>query len=1537
MATKLPTNSAPTKRATVERATTIKSSKQVKSRVSKSVPSRKTSLREGALAPDAPFPIVAIGASAGGLEAYTEFFHALPDDTGMAFVVVQHLDPSHDSMLAEILAKTTRMRVEEVKPRVKIKPNQVYVIPSGVFIAITGGALMLTPRSKGPAQHLAINFFMHSLADERKSGAIGIVLSGTGTDGTSGMEDIKAEGGLTFAQEPASAKYDGMPRSAIGSGCVDFILRPRDIAMELTRIQHHPYVRRQEEVKGERGKHPSISDIAPQLRARDFNSILDQVRKASGVDFTQYKPNTIHRRALRRMVILKQDSLGEYAKYLKGHPQEAGKLFEDVLIPVTSFFRDFEVFEALKTHVYPAIAKDRSNNGTIRMWTPGCSTGEETYSLAITLLEFLGDESHSFQVQIFGTDLNEKGIQRARAGIYRESIAEEISPERLARFFVKVEQGYRVNKAVRDMCVFARQNLASDPPFSQMNLVSCRNLLIYIQPVLQKKIVPILHYALKPSGFLVLGGSESASAFPELFSVLDKKHKIFSKKSIASRVHYDFVQSYYPAHHAAGRVDVLGKGLKSTAPARDELDIQAEADRVVLKQHAPVGVVVNSAMEVIQFRGRTTPYLEPAPGRASLNVLKLARDGLALELRTLISAAAKSGARANQYGVKFDGNGHPRILDLSVTPLGEEETKQKGVRTKGLPDNRYYLILFDDVTPQWVPESKDVSPRKGKKAEPGQLAQREAKQLKQEAASAREALRSAIESEDALKEEFQSANEEILSANEELQSTNEELETSKEELQSANEELNTLNAELREKNNELHDLNNDISNLLNSTRIPVVMLDRGLRIRRLTPTADRLLKLLPSDVGRSLADIRANIEAPKLEEWATGVLESLQPLEREVRDLQGHWHSLHIQPYRTEENKIDGVVIALQDIETIKIANEQLRKSAEFLNGIVDTVREPLLVLNHELRVVAANKPFLATFQVSAEHTIGNFIYDLGNGQWNIPGLRTVLERLLPEQRAVTDFEVEHQFEGIGHRIMLLNARRLAQPDELDPMILLATDDVTERRAAERDVARLAAIVESSDDAIIRKDLNGTIETWNPGAERLFGYTSQEAIGQSISLLLIPPDRIEEEPAILERVRRGDHVEHYESVRRCKDGTLRDVSLSISPIVNASGQIVGASKIARDITGRKQTEQQLRASEERFRMVADNMSQLAWTCDQLGNVTWYNKRWLDYTGMTLTDMMGWSWSKVQHPDHLERVVQGVNRSRETGEIWEDIFPLRGKDGRYRWFLSRAVPIKDANGEVMRWFGTNTDITERKLAEVALVKSEKLAAAGRLAATLAHEINNPLQAVTNLITILRQSPTMDDQNRDFANVAAEELERVAHLTRQSLRFYRDVTSPSPVNMEETLDSTLKLYDKQIKAQEITIAKQYQSQGAEIQSYPGEIRQVFSTLLVNAIEAVHKGGHFTLRIRKSRDWAKSPENRGLRITLADDGCGIPSRYWEHLFEPFFTTKGDKGTGLGLWVAHGIVIRLGGSISVRSRVQPANPGGTCFSIFLPNQTPK
>jgi two-component system CheB/CheR fusion protein len=1098
------------------------------------------------------FPVVAVGASAGGLEAFTQLLHGLPDNVGMAFVFIQHLDPTHHSMLAELLSKSSSLPVVEAKNRAELRPNCVYVIPPNVRMGILQNRLQLTPREQEHGLHLPIDFFMRSLAEERKDKAVGAVLSGTGSDGTLGLAAIKAEGGITFAQEAQSAKYDGMPRSAIASGCVDSVLTAEDIAKELVRIARHPYFGA---AKAAVEKQPAKDTI--------HEKVYSLLRKTSGIDFRLYKPGTVRRRTLRRMAVHKIERVEDYVKHLQAHPEEVEQLYQDLLIPVTSFFRDPDAFETLKSTVFPAILKDKSNRGNIRIWTPGCSTGEETYSVAIALLEFLGARAPSFHIQLFGTDANERGIDKARSGIYLEQIAQDISLERLRRFFVKVEQGYRVSKAVRDLCVFARQNIAEDPPFSQMNLVSCRNLLIYFGSGLQQRVVPILHYALRSSGFLMLGNSESTAAFPNLFAPVDNKHKIFAKRVAATRLHYDFSTLQHPRE---GRTPYVPAQQASGAVSKSAATLQQEADRIVLKNHAPAGLVINGEMEILQFRGRTSAYVEPAPGRASLNLLKMARRGLTEELRKVINKALKKGS-ARVMDVPFQHNGRSKSVNIFVERLNGD-----------LPaEAANYLVLFEEIGS----ESPSVSraTRTSRSSTRSTEKDRKFLELQRRAANTEEHLRSVIESKEALEEEFQSANEEILSANEELQSSNEELETSKEELQSTNEELTTVNDELRNRNLELGQLNNDLSNLLSSTTLPVVMVDRGLRIRRATSASAKAFKILPSDIGRPITDIRSEITIQDIDKLISGVIETLATKEVEVQDRNGHWYSLQIRPYRTADDKIDGAVLVLNDIDLTKSASERFKRAKEFSEGIIDTVREPLLVLDSDLRVAYANPAFFVQFRVSREETARKFLYRLGNEQWNIPKLRALLEKVATDDTPVSDYEVTHDFPDLGTKTMLLNARRIHDAHRDEALILLAIEDVTERRQAEKARARLAAVVESSTDAIITKDLNGTIETWNAGAEHLFGFSAEEAVGRSITLI-IPPELQNEEIETLARLRRGELIEHFDTVHITKKGKRVPVSLTISPIKTSSGEVVGASKVARDITDRKRTEDALKQSHD---------------------------------------------------------------------------------------------------------------------------------------------------------------------------------------------------------------------------------------------------------------------------------------------------------------------------------------------------------------------
>jgi two-component system CheB/CheR fusion protein len=840
--------------------------------------------------------IVALGASAGGIEALTELLNHLPADTGMAFVLVQHLDPKHHSILTELLARKTAMTVTEVSEGLAVKPNHLYVIPPNASMSISRQTLHLTPREESRGKHMSVDHFMRSLAEQKGNRAIGVILSGTGTDGTLGMAEIQAHGGVTFAQDAVSAKYDGMPRSAVAAGYVDSVLSPKGIANELARIARHPYVARD-------SLSPSVEPVpAP---TAGLTSIFRALRRLTGVDFTHYRQTTILRRIQRRMVVHKIDSLDEYAAFVETHPAEVKSLYQDVLINVTSFFRTPSVFEALKSVVFPAVWKSLSRERGFRIWTPGCASGEETYSVAITLLEFLAEDTSHVPIQFFGTDVSELSVAKARNAVYPENIQGDVSQERLRRFFTKVEGGYRVSKTIRDMCIFAQQNVLNDPPFSRMDLICCRNLLIYLEPVLQSKAISLFHYALRPAGFLVLGSSEGLGASTSLFAAEDRAHKIFLKKTGMVRQDFAVPLDSHTEHREYDPVRIPGKRPDS---AGNYAEAQKEFDRRLLAQCAPAAAFVTEDLEILHTRGNVNRYLKLAPGRASLNLLKMAREGLLGELRSAIASAKKAHTAIGKRNLRIkSGNGEEsdskeltRLINFEVTPL-----------SLGTGDELYFMIVFQEAPPALAPQS--TARRAPARAEKASALKRTAK-LEQELAATKEYLQSVIETQEATNEELQSANEEILSSNEELQSTNEEMETAKEELQSANEELTTVNDELRSRNLEISQINNDLINLLSSTDIAVIMIGSDLTVRRFTPKAQKFLGLILGDIGRPLSNINPTIEIVDLQAMVSQVVSDFQPLERELTDRNGVHYQFRILPYRTLENKVDGAVITIVDM-----------------------------------------------------------------------------------------------------------------------------------------------------------------------------------------------------------------------------------------------------------------------------------------------------------------------------------------------------------------------------------------------------------------------------------------------------------------------------------------------------------------------------------------------------------------------------------------------------------------------------------------------
>jgi len=827
------------------------------------------------------FPVVGVGGGAGGLEVFAEILECMPADLGIALVYVAAAGV-RDGNAAALLAQRTQMPIVTVREPTGVVPNHVYLAPAGQRLVIAGHVLTPTPRGLDEAEDPAIDRLFAALALDCHNCAIGLVLSGSGVDGALGLREIKSVGGITIVQDPETARHDGMARAAIATGFVDLVCEPHGIAEELQRLGRHPYVRRP--VTRRAG-----DDLT--IHHEQLHRIFTLLRGASGVDFTHYKPPTIRRRLQRRMVLHKLDSVEQYIKFMRENPDEVNRLYQDLLIHVTRFFRDPDSFKALVAEVFPKLVQGRRGINPIRIWLPGCSTGEEAYSVAIALLEHLGDEASGVPVQIFATDVSETAVEQARNGLYPETIAADLTPERLRRFFSKTDGRYRIAKVVRDLCVFARQDVTRDPPFSKLDLILCRNVLIYLGAVLQRKLMSVFHYALKPSGFLMLGGAETVGSQVDLFAVVDKKHRIFVKK-----VSDTPASMHMPLDYAPGAAP--GRSARLPVEPHNGNTFQNEANRLVLERYGPPGVVVDDDFQIVQFRGKTGYYLEPAPGDAipGLNLLKMAREGLLHGLQTALYGARKGDCPVRKDGLRVVFDGHSRDVDLQVIPFSVAG------------GSRHYLVLFEDVTARGEGEAPRAP------AALGSVDDQRIKQLQDELAASREYLQSIIQDLEAANEELQSANEEILSSNEEMQSTNEELDTAKEELQSTNEELNTVNEELYGRNEELSRVNSDLVNLLGCVEIAIVIVGADLGIRRFTPMAEKVLNLIPTDIGRPISQIRPNIECPGLEKMIARVIDTVTIHEVNVRDSEGRWYSLRIRPYKNVENRIDGAVLALFDI-----------------------------------------------------------------------------------------------------------------------------------------------------------------------------------------------------------------------------------------------------------------------------------------------------------------------------------------------------------------------------------------------------------------------------------------------------------------------------------------------------------------------------------------------------------------------------------------------------------------------------------------------
>ena len=887
------------------------------------------------------FPIVGIGASAGGIAAFEAFFSTMPvdSDPGMAFVLVQHLSRDHKSILSDLVRRYTKMEVFDVEEGMVVKPNCAYIIPPNRDMALSDGALHLLEPSLARGIRLPIDFFFRSLAQEKHDRAICVILSGTGSDGTLGARAVKGEGGMVMAQSPESTEYDGMPGSAIATGIVDFILPPKGMPAQLLAYVGRAYG-------------TPILPVTPESPqpADGLDKIFALVRSQTGHDFSKYKRSTIVRRVERRMAVHQIDHLADYIRYLQLTRPEIDALFRDFLIGVTNFFRDPEIFETLQEQVVPKLFESKSANQSIRIWVPGCSTGEEAYSIAILLRERMEVMKEVFKVQIFATDIDRQALDYARAGVYPASIIADISPERLAHFFEQERPDgstYRIHKTIRDMLIFSEHDLIKDPPFSKLDLLSCRNLLIYMGPDLQKKLMPLFHYALMPDGFLLLGSSESIGDSGDLFVNLDRRGKIFQCKPDVKGRQLLAVSTSSPRLPATDAVRQSTRG----GLADGKVSLHEIAVRTVMGHFAPVGALVNERGDILYLLGRTGAYLEPSPGEASMNIFRMAREGLRSDLTVALHRAVSNGITTVHPGLHIKNNGFVATTKLTVVPIVADS---EGTIPPGL-----FLVIL---------ESEAAAPKRSSvvanAAADGAMASASLDlndyiiRLKQELRGKDEHLQTIIEELESSNEELRSAHEEMQSVNEEMQSTNEELETSKEELQSVNEELSTVNSELHAKVLDLSRSNNDMKNLLSGTDIGTIFVDHQLRILRFTPTVSSLINLIETDVGRPVDQIRSTLRGyDHLAADSKEVLSSLVPKELEVESNAGAWYLLRIRPYRTLENVIEGVVITFTDCTALKNAQSALQESETLrrLAVVVRDSRDAVLVQGLTGRIIAWN------------------------------------------------------------------------------------------------------------------------------------------------------------------------------------------------------------------------------------------------------------------------------------------------------------------------------------------------------------------------------------------------------------------------------------------------------------------------------------------------------------------------------------------------------------------------------------------------------
>ena len=1266
---------------------------------------------------ETPSFIVGIGASAGGLEALERFLKAMPDNSGMAFVIIQHLSPDFKSLMHELLARHTRMTIVPVMATTNIRANTIYLLPPRKEMVMSGGKLFVHERPTDQPLIMPINVFFRSLAREARDKSIAIILSGTGTDGTSGLMDVHDLSGLILVQSEESAKFDGMPRSAIDTGLADLILAPEEMPNALLAYAANPSA----PLTGSKFAKVSSETLA------GLPAVLEKLREVYGIDFNFYKPATISRRIDRRISLMNCPTFGEYSQRVLNDPGELDALYKDLLIGVTRFFRDPEAFALLEEKIIPQIVEQTAKEDDIRVWVAGCATGEEAYSLAILFVECLERAGKRMTVRIFASDAHRDSLQFASEGLYFESTMEDVSPQRRERFFTREGKRYRVVPTLRKMLILSPQNLIKDPPFTKMDLVSCRNLLIYFQPVAQTKALASFHFALKMKGTLLLGPSESPGELDGEFETIDRQWKLY-RKMRDSRLPLDIRMNLVPA---------LGRAMSRPAVPGD-LRL-ARAYDALLTGYVPTGVLINDRREVLHVFNDADRFLRPPTGRMNNDLISMVRGDLRIALSSAVQTALKKLEKVTFKGIRIRGRGDDRdtLLSIVADPIPDKATNMT-----------YVFVLFREEH-----EVRPIAPQSGEEFHAGEASQERIVQLEQELLQTKESLQTTVEELETSNEELQASNEELLAANEELQSTNEEL-------HSVNEELYSVNAEHELKIKELIETTNDLNNLMRSTEIGTIFLDRSHCIRLFTPAAADIFNLLPQDVGRDIKHITYRVKDDDIVEQIDEVFRSLRTVEKKVTATNGRDYLRRLMPYHDEGKQVSGLVMTFVDVSDLSRAEAALRESNLNLNNTVQELRDS------------------------------------------------------------------------------------------------------------EEVFRV--LVEGAPQSIIMTDAQGLITLLNSQTERLFGYTRQELVGQSIDLL-VPKRYRPNHPAMRQGYLQSPTARPIGVGRDLhglrKDGTEVPVEIGLSPL-RIKGKVFVLSTII-DVRGRKEAENALRASESRFRSVAETLPQLVWTCAPDGQCDYAGPQWLAYSGVEETAQLGLGWMQLVHPDDRPLARERWLHSVATGQPLDVEFRLRGHDGVYRWFKSRSAPLYGEDGQISKWFGTNTDIDSLRQAEAQA--SASLQEKETLLKEIHHRVKNNMQLISSLLQLQSDYIT----NPEALSVFREGQNRVRSMALIHEKLYR-ASSLAQIDFAEYVQSLVNMLMPTYAVRPDLVKVRVQAQVVELAVDTAiPLALILNELISNCLKHAFPGdrpGQLDIELSGCAETE-------VILSVRDDGVGLPAGFaWE-----------------------------------------------------------